>query len=297
MWQILKRTVKESQEDNLTDWAAALTYYAVLALFPALLALVSMVGLVGDAETVTETLNEFVTEIGPSSAAETFSGPIESLTRNRGAAGVLVLAGIAVAIWSASSYVGAFIRASNVIYETREGRPFWKLRPLQLAITLACIVLVALTFVALIATGPVAEALGEALGVSDQVVSVWHYAKWPALLFVVLCVIAILYYASPNARLPSFKLITPGSITAVLIWIVASAAFAFYVASFGSYDKTYGALGGVITFLVWLWLTNIAVLLGAELNAEIERSRQLSQGLPAEEEIQLPPRDEPASSA
>ena len=293
MWQTLKRTVAEFREDNLTDWAAALTYYAVLAIFPALLALVSVVGLVGDPDVVTDALTEFVTEVGPESAAETFAGPIESLTRNRATAGALLVVSVAVALGSASGYVGAFIRASNVIYETREGRPFWKLRPLQLAITLACVLLVALAFLAVVATGPVAEALGKALGISDQLVDLWHYLKWPLLLFVVLVVIGILYYASPNARLPSFKLITPGAATAVGIWILASGAFAFYVSNFGRYDKTYGTLGGVITFLIWLWLSNLAVLLGAELNAEIERTRQLEHGLPAERELQLPPRDDP----
>jgi membrane protein len=179
-----------------------------------------------------------------------------------------------------------------VIYEVEEGRPFWKLRPLQLLVTLVCIVLVALTVVALVATGPLAEAIGDAIGISDEAVTVWSIAKWPVLLVVVLTVVAILYYASPNARLPGFRWITPGAVLAVALWIVASLGFAFYVANFGSYDKTYGTLGGVVTFLVWLWLTNVAILLGAELNAELERSRELRAGLPeAERELQLPRRD------
>ncbi len=288
----LRRTVREFRDDNLTDWAAALTYYALLSIFPALIALVSIVGLVGDSKEVTDTLTEIVTSIGPSSAADTFSGPIESVTSNRGAAGALFVVGIALALWTASGYVGAFMRASNAIYEVDEGRSFWKLRPLQLLITLVCILLLAITVVALVATGPLAEAIGEAIGVSDQAVTVWNLAKWPVLLMVVLTIIAVLYYTSPNARLPGFRWITPGAVLAVTLWIVASLAFAFYVANFGSYDKTYGTLGGVVTFLVWLWITNVAVLLGAELNAELERSRELAAGVPdAEEELQLPQRD------
>ena len=288
----LKRTVREFRDDNLTDWAAALTYYAVLSIFPALIALVSIVGLVGDAQDVTDSLNEIVTTVGPESAAETFAGPIESITSNRGAAGVLLVVGLATALWTASSYVGAFIRASNAIYEVEEGRPFWKLRPLQLLVTLACIVLVAISVVALVATGPLADAIGEAVGVSEQAVTIWHLAKWPVLLLVVLTIVAILYYASPNARLPGFRWITPGALLAVTLWILASLAFAFYVANFGSYDKTYGTLGGVVTFLVWLWITNVAILLGAELNAEVERTRELAAGVPdAEQALQLPPRD------
>ena len=218
----LKRTVREFRDDNLTDWAAALTYYALLSIFPALIALVSIVGLVGDPESVTETLTEIVSALGPSSAADTFSGPIESITSNRGTAGVLLVVGLATAFWTASGYVGAFIRASNAIYEVDEGRPVWKLRPLQLLITLVCIVLVALSVVALVATGPLAEAIGDAIGVSDEAVTVWNIAKWPVLLVVVLTIISILYYASPNARIPGFRWITPGAALAVLVWVLAS---------------------------------------------------------------------------
>ncbi len=289
---VLSRTVREFSDDALTDPAAELTYYARLSIFPALIALVSLVGLFGDPRTTTDSLSEIVESVGPASAADTFQGPIEQVTSTRGAAGILLIVGIATALWTASGYVGAFGRAANEIYEVEEGRPFWKLRPLQLAITLLMVVLLALVLVALVVTGPLASAVGEAVGVGDTAVTAWDIAKWPVLLVVVVFMFGVLYDLSPNVKVPGPRWITPGSVVAIVLWIVASAAFAFYVANFGSYDKTYGTLGGVVTFLVWLWIGNIAVLLGVELNAELERGRELAAGVSgAEESIQLPPRD------
>jgi membrane protein len=293
-WATLKRTATEFIEDGMTDWAAALTYYGLLALFPALIALVSIVGLVADPEDVTRVLTDTVTAIGPSSAADTFSGPIESITSNRSAAGVLLIVGLATALWSASGYVGAFTRAANVVWETPEGRPFWKLRPLQILITLAMVILLALVALSLLLTGPLVTALGDAIGVGETAQTIWDIAKWPVLLAVVVLMFSFLYYTTPNVKVPGFKFVTPGSLVALVAWIVASAVFAFYVANFGSYDKTYGTLGGLVALLVWFWITNLALLFGMELNAERERSRELEAGIPrAEEEIQLEPRTEP----
>jgi len=290
----VKRTVKEFRDDNLTDWAAALTYYAVLSLFPALIALISILGLVVDPATTTRVITDVVSQLGPSSAVDTFTGPINDISANQGAAGVLLLVGIGVAIWTASGYTGAFMRASNAIYEREEGRPFFKLRPWQLLVTLVLVLLTALVVLSLIVSGPVAKAIGDAVGLGSTAVTIWGIAKWPVLMVVVMVMLAILYWASPNAKPAGFKWISPGSVLAVILWIVASVAFAFYVANFSSYDKTYGALGGVIVFLVWMWITNIAVLLGAELNAEVERSREIEAGVPgAEEDIQLPYRQVP----
>jgi membrane protein len=290
----LKRTASEFMEDNLTDWAAALTYYGLLALFPALIAMVSLIGLVGDPQSTTSTLTEIITEIGPESAAETFSGPIESIASSRSTAGIAFVAGLALALWSASGYVGAFIRASNVIYETREGRPFWKLRPLQLGVTLVMIVLMALLSLGLVLTGPVVEAVADPIGLGGTAVTVWNVAKWPVMIAVFLLMVAVLYYASPNVRLRGFRWVTPGSAVAIVVWAIASAAFAFYVANFGSYDKTYGTLGGLVALLVWFWISNVAILFGHQLNAELERSLEIEEGIPeAEREIQLEPRSEP----
>jgi membrane protein len=293
-WPTLKRTAKEFQEDNLTDWAAALTYYGLLSLFPALIAMVSLIGIFGDPKSTTESLTEIITEIGPASAAETFEGPIKSITENSGTAGVALILGLAASLWSASGYIGAFMRASNIIYETPEGRPFWKLRPLQLLVTLAMIILVTLLAVSLVLTGPVVEAVAGPLGIGSTAVDVWSIAKWPVMALVFLLMIALLYYASPNVKLRGFKWVTPGSLVAIVVWVVASALFAFYVSNFSSYDKTYGTLGGLIALLVWFWISNLAILFGHQLNAERERSLELAEGRPrAEREIQLEPRDEP----
>lgn len=293
-WPTLKRTLTEFQEDNITDWAAALTCYGLLSLFPALIAMVSLVGLFGDPETTTRKLTEIIGELGPESAAETFRGPIESVAGNRSAAGFAFAFGLAAALWSASGYVGAFMRASNVIYETREARPFWKLRPLQIAITLVLIVLGALLSVGLVFTGPIVEAVAEPIGLGDTAVEIWSWAKWPAMAAIFILMVDLLYYASPNARVRGFRWVTPGAVVAIVVWAVVSALFAFYVANFGSYDKTYGTLAGLVVLLLWFWITNLAILFGHQLNSERERSSEIEEGVArAEQEIQLEPREEP----
>jgi membrane protein len=293
-WSTLKRTFSEFKDDNITDWAAALTYYGLLALFPAIIAMVSIVGLVFSPQTITRVLTDTLSSLGPKSAIDTFQKPINQVTGSKSSAGLGLIVGIALALWSASGYVGAFSRASNAIYEREEGRGFFKLRPVQVLVTLILVLLAALLVVSLIVSGPLASSIGGAIGLSSTAVTVWNIAKWPVMLVVVMFMLAVLYYASPNAKQPKMKWISPGAVVAVIVWIIASALFAFYVANFSSYNKTYGTLGGVISFLVWLWITNIAVLFGQELNAEAERERELQAGIPgAEDDIQLPYRSQP----
>jgi membrane protein len=286
---VLKRTITEFKEDNLTDWAAALTYYGILAIFPAILALVSILGLVG--ESATQPLIDNLGKVAPGPAKEIFTSAIENLQKNKGAAGLAFIIGLATALWSASGYVAAFMRASNAIYDVEEGRPIWKTLPTRVLTTLVLLLMLAAVAVAVTFTGPLAEQAGNVLGLGSTAVSVWDIAKWPVILLVVSLMFAILYWASPNVKHPKFRWVSPGGLIGVLVWILASAAFAFYVASFASYNKTYGALGGVIVFLVWLWISNIAVLLGAEFNAELERGRQIDAGHPEEREPFLEPRD------
>ena len=286
----VKRTLKEFSEDNLTDWAAALTYYGVLALFPALIALLSIVGLLTDPRTLTDAL----TAVVPQSAANSLEPVIEQLAGSTAPVGFGLILGLAGAVWSASGYVGAFTRAANVVYETPEGRKIWKLKPLQLLVTLIGILFAAIIVAMLVLSGPVVEAIGGAIGLDQTVLTVWNIAKWPVMVVVLALMIAVLYYSTPNVKLRGFKWVSPGAGVAILVAVVASAAFAFYVANFGKYNATYGALAGVVIFLIWFWLINLALLFGIEFDAEMERTKELKEGVPnAEKEIQLDARDDP----
>ncbi|HYP49067.1 MAG TPA: YihY/virulence factor BrkB family protein, partial [Thermoleophilaceae bacterium] len=288
--QTLKRTVTEFKEDELTDKAAALTYYGVLSIFPALIALVSIVGLVG--ASATDPLLENVGTVAPGPAKDILTSAIENLASNQGAAGIAFVVGLALALNSASSYISAFTRASNAIYDVEEGRPIWKLKPQQIGITLVLIVLLVLVAIAVTFTGSLAKEAGKVIGVESSVVKIWDFAKIPVILALVSFMIAFLYWAAPNVKQPGFKFVSPGGVVALVIWIIASLLFAFYVANFASYNKTYGSLGGVIAFLVWLWITNIAILFGAEFNTELQRSQQREAGEPAPlDEPFLEPRD------
>jgi membrane protein len=289
-WHALKRSAKEFKEDNLTDWAAALTYYGVLAIFPALIVLVSILGLVG--ESATQPLIDNLGAVAPGPAKEIFTNAIENLQGDRGAAGVLFIVGILGALWSASGYVAAFMRASNAIYDMPEGRPIWKTLPVRVGLTVVLLALLSITTIAVVLTGGLAQRVGDVIGLGDTAVTVWNIAKWPVLLLVVSFMFALLYWAAPNVKQPGFRWVSPGGILAVVGWLIASAAFAFYVGNFGSYNKTYGALGGVVVFLVWLWISNIVILLGAEFNAELERERAIERGMrPEDREPFAEPRD------
>nr|WP_066373071.1 YihY/virulence factor BrkB family protein [Herbidospora mongoliensis] len=288
-WEVLKRTVKEFQEDKITDWAAALTYYAVLSIFPALLAVVSVLGLFG--QSATKPISDNLSAIAPGPAKEIIDTVLQNLQSNQGAAGIATVIGIAVALWSASGYVAAFMRASNIMYEMPEGRPIWKTLPLRLGITAVLVVMMSAGAVAVVFTGSLAEQAGRLLGIGETGLTIWNIAKWPVLVVIVIIVLALLYWSAPNVRHPGFRWITPGSTVAVIGWLAASALFGFYVANFASYSKTYATLAGVIVFLVWLWITNIAVLLGVEFDAEIARGRAIAAGHPADQEPYVEPRD------
>jgi membrane protein len=286
---VLKRTFREFKEDNLTDWAAALTYYGIQAIFPALLALISILGLIGPS--ATQPLIDNLNAVAPGPAKQIITSAITNLQKSSGAAGILFVVGLALAIWSASSYVAAFMRASNSIYEVGEGRPIWKTLPTRVGTTLTLLVMLAAVAIGVTITGGLAQQVGKLLGIGNTAVTVWDIAKWPVILIVVMLMFALLYWAAPNVKHPKFRWVSPGGIFGVLIWIAASALFALYVANFSNYNKTYGALGGVIVFLVWLWVSNVAILLGAELNAEVERGRQIEAGVPEDREPFLEPRD------
>ncbi|WP_315096719.1 YihY/virulence factor BrkB family protein [uncultured Cellulomonas sp.] len=291
---VARKTLREFLKDQCTDLAAALTYYAVLAIAPALLAVISILGLVGDPQKMVTDVLKIASDLGVSSVDDTVKPIVEQLTESP-AAGFALVFGLVLALWSASGYVAAFSRGMNRIYEIDEGRPIWKLRPVLLLVTLVLVVIAVVIVTAVVLSGGVARSIGEAIGLSDVTVTVWNIAKWPVIVALVVVAIAILYYATPNVRQPKFRWLSIGAVVALVVWVLASAGFGFYVANFGSYGDTYGSLAGVIVFLLWLWITNLALLFGAELDAEVERGRQLQGGIKAEETIQLPPRDTRAS--
>jgi len=288
-WSVLKRTVREFMDDNLLDWAAALTYYSVMSIFPAIVVLTALVGLAG--ESATKPLIENIQQLAPGSVGDMVDKAFTELEGSAGIAGPVAIFGLLTALWAASGYIGGFIRASNAIYDIEEGRPVWKTIPLRVALTLAMVILLAACAIGVVLTGEIAEQAGELVGLGSTGVLVWNIVKWPVLAVLISLAIALLFWASPNVRHPGFRWVTPGSFLAVVLWVIASLGFAFYVANFASYNKVYGSLAAVVVFLVWLWISNLAVLLGAEFDAELARERQIEDGHPPEEEPFLEPRD------
>ncbi|MFJ6389997.1 YihY/virulence factor BrkB family protein [Streptomyces sp. NPDC091972] len=285
----LRGTLKEFKRDELTDRAAGLTYYGILSLFPALLVLVSLLGIAG--KSTTDKVLDNVQQLAPGAASDVLRNAVQQLQGSAGVGSVMAIVGLVLAVWSASGYVAAFIRTSNAVYDVPEGRPVWKVLPLRLALTVVLMILAVVSALIVVFTGPLAQRAGDVLGVGDTALTVWAIAKWPVLVVLVTLMIAILYWASPNAKVRGFKWITPGSFLAVVIWMIASAGFALYVANFASYNKTYGTFAGVIVFLIWLWITNIAILLGLEFDAEGIRQRAVAGGHPPTEEPYVEPRD------
>ena len=276
-----RRTAREFKEDNLRDWAAALTYYGIQSVFPGLLVLVSLLGLIGKSAT-----QPFVTglaKIVPASVRTIVLNAIHHLQANHAAAGILTIVSIVLGLWSASNYVAGFMRASNAIYDVPEGRPAWKTYPIRLGVTLIVMVLLVASVLIVVVTGSLARRVGNGLGIGSAAVTAWDIAKWPVLLVIVSIMFAILYWASPNAR-QGFRWVSPGGFIAVILWLIASGLFALYVANFGHYNKVYGSLGGIIIFLIWMWISNIAILFGAEFNAELIRGRAIAAGAPPDQE-------------
>jgi membrane protein len=289
LFAVLTRVRQQIGNDGLTDLAAALTYYAVLSIVPGLIVLISILGLLGP-DTATQVADQ-AQAIAPGSSATFVHTLITQAQANKGGAGLSAVFGVAVALWSASGYVAAFMRASNVVYAIGEGRPIWKTLPVRLGVTIAAVILLVLSALIVVLSGPVAHQIGSLLGAGDTAVLIWNIAKWPVLVILVSVLLAILFWASPNAKQAGIKWVSPGGVIAVLIWLVISALFAVYVSTFASYNKTYGSLAGVVIFLVWLWLSNLAILLGAEVNAELDHAKAIAQGLPEDVEPFAQPRD------
>ncbi|MFI9648244.1 YihY/virulence factor BrkB family protein [Streptomyces sp. NPDC052040] len=286
---VFKGTLREFRNDELTDRAAALTYYGVLSLFPALLVLVSLLGTAG--RSTTDTVLDNLKRFAPGSARNIITRAVEQLQGHSATGSVMAIAGLALALWSASGYIAAFIRTANVVYDMPEGRPIWKVLPLRIAVTLVLVVLAMVSALIVVFTGGLARQAGSALGIGHTALTVWSVAKWPVLAVLITVMIAILYWAAPNAKVPGFRWVSPGSVLALVIWLAASGGFAVYVTNFAAYNKTYGTMAGVIVFLVWLWIGNLAILLGLEFDAETARQRAIAGGLPPDQEPYAEPRD------
>ncbi|MFJ4369163.1 YihY/virulence factor BrkB family protein [Streptomyces chartreusis] len=286
---VLKGTLKEFKKDELTDRAAALTYYGILALFPALLALISLLGVIG--ESATQRVLDNIQKLAPGAARDVLTSAVQQMQGNAGIGSVMAVVGLLLAVWSASGYVAAFIRTANAVYDVPEGRPAWKVLPVRVGVTVTLMIMAVISAVIVVFTGGLAREVGSSLGIGDTALTVWSIAKWPVLVLLVTIMIAILYWATPNAKVRGFRWITPGSFLALVIWLAASAGFAVYAANFASYNKTYGTFAGVIIFLVWLWITNLAILLGLECDAELARQRAVAGGHPAEKVPYVEPRD------
>lgn len=286
---VLKRSFREFKEDELVDRAAALTYYGVLSLFPALLVLLALLGVVG--ENATQKVLDNLETLAPGPARDILTKTVSQLQGNAGTGSVMAAVGIVLAVWSASGYVAAFVRTANHVYDVPEGRPLWKILPLRLGLTVALMGLAIMSALIVVFTGGLAKRAGSVVGVGDSALAIWSIAKWPVLAVLLVLMMVLLFWATPNVKGRGWRWVTPGGFLALLIWLVASGGFTFYVSGFSSYNKTYGAMAGVIVFLVWLWLTNLALLLGLEFDAEITRQRAMVAGHPEDSEPFVEPRD------
>jgi membrane protein len=279
-WRIAgRRALQEFRKNILPDRAAALTYYGIQALFPGLLVLVSLLGLLG--QRASQPLVSNLAAAAPSDVRRILLSAVIRLQHSHGAAGAVAIIGILIGVWSASSYVAAFIRAANAIYDIPEGRPAWRLMPIRFGLTLALVVLLAASALIVVVTGGVARHVGQVIGASSAAVLTWDIAKWPVLLVIFSFMLTVLYWASPDAK-RRFRWVSPGALVAIVIWLIASGLFALYVANFGHYNKVYGSIAGVIIFLIWMWISNVAILLGAEFNAILERGQAAATGTPRE---------------
>jgi membrane protein len=290
LFAALRRTGKQFSSDSLTDWAAALTYYGVLSIFPGLLVIVSILGLIGG--NGQQTVQDAAHQLAPDGQLRQLVDTVLDQVKQPGSAGIAAIVGIVLAFWSASGYVAAFMRASNAVYDVPEGRPIWKTLPIRVGVTAVVGVMLVLSAAIVVVSGTLAKVIGDKIGLGSAAVTTWDIAKWPVLVILISLTFAILYWASPNAKTGGFRWVSPGGLFAVILWVIVSVAFAIYLANFANYNKTYGTLGGVIAFLVWMWISNIAILLGAELDSELERGRAIAAGQDPAQEPYLELRDD-----
>jgi membrane protein len=284
---ILMRALKKSLADGITDLAAALAYYSFLAIPSVLLVAVGLFTLIASPDAIT-TLMDKIGEVAPSQTIELLGGSLRRLNQNQSSSVIMTIVGFVLALWTTTGAMTSFMRALNRAYDREETRKFVKQRVVAMQMVAALGAAFLLVFGLLVLGPVVSDWIGKALHVEGVIGWIWWIAQWPVLLGGLLAAFATVLYLGPNVEHPRWQFITPGSLIAVVIWLMASGLFAVYTSMFGSYNKTWGSLAAVIVMLTWLWLTGLALLFGAEVNAEAERSRELRQGQPAEERIQAP---------
>ncbi|WP_431797300.1 YihY/virulence factor BrkB family protein [Microbacterium kunmingense] len=287
---LLRRTFVEFIRDDGVDAAGSLTFFGVLAIFPAGLAIMAVIGIVGDSDDVRERLLSLLGQVAPGPVIDTADAVLANVTGSSGADVTLILS-VAVALWSSSIYVTAFGRCVNRIYGVAEGRPYWKRKLLQLGLTVVLLTAVIVMIAIVMLSGPTLRFIGDLLGIREAALDVWDIVRWPVFAVALVAVIVILFRGTGNVRPPRFRWLALGALFAMLLMGAASIGFGFYAANFARYNETFGTFAGVTVFLIWLFLVNAALLLGVELNAEVERGRELQAGIPAEGGIQVPVRD------
>lgn len=285
--RILKRTLVAFYDDQMTHHAAALTYYALMSLLPTMLLCVSLLGLLGQYPATYDAILDYLRDLVPQSTLGAVDAALRGALRSEGTAAGALAVSVLVALYGTTGLLEAARRALNVVFDARQGRSFLRRKATDVASTVVLVGLILVTLVFVFVGGGLARDIFDALGLGSTAVSAWRAARWPAAYLVATLVFAFLYYVTPDVKQRAFHWITPGAVVGVALWLLASIGFSLYLSHFTSFNATYGSLGAALVLVVWLWLTNVALLFGAELNAEIEREKELSEGVPASETLAL----------
>jgi membrane protein len=287
---VAKRTLKAFYDDQMTHHAAALTYYVLMSLFPAVLLALSLLGLLGQYPETYNAIMDYLREVAPMSVVDPLDRSLRGALQSKGTAATALVIGVVVALYGTTGALEAARRALNVVFEVDGGRGFLRRKATDVASTVVLMVLVLASLIMVFVGGRFAEDLLGFIGLGSTAAQIWSIARWPGALAVAMLVFAFVYYVTPDVQQRSFRWVTPGAVVGVLLWLVASLGFSAFVSNFADVGALYGTFAGAIVLVAWLWLTNVALLLGAELNAEIEREQQLGEGVPRGETLNLPAR-------
>ncbi|WP_417510111.1 YihY/virulence factor BrkB family protein [Microbacterium sp.] len=286
----IRRIFRAFAADGCADVGASLAFYAILALLPASMVGFSILSVLGRDEETAQISLDVVRAVAPEEAADGVADFLRELADLR-MSGLLLASGVLLSIWAVARYVGVFARGMNRIHRVEEGRRIWALKLSQLAIAVVIIVCAVIAALFLAGSDRVAQAVGEVFGLGEVALFIWRIVRWPLLVLLVVFVVALLYYFAPNIRPSRFRWMSLGAAVAILVLAIASMAFGFYIANLSDYDRVYGPLAGVIIFALWMWIANMSLLVGVEFDRELERVRELRDGVPAERQVQLPLRD------